>query len=304
LPPPEIWVNDLSTRASHFQSTTHSGICDSAVRDTGDHFSGCLPHRSCTSGRLSPGGACVDAFGDADQLTASPREYPASTESPIERLFTNVAILKETLSEQETLLAALGQATLASATTALGWIRQPAIAIDRFGVVLDVNDEARRLFDCNLYVQNRRLVANDRQASLSLRSLEDSLRGAPEDKPATTEPIIVRRKDKSTVVIRVLPVPPGAQRLLDGAGALLTFSIIEARPLLDQGLLMRIFGLTPAEAKLAALMVEGKSLEAAAKKLTVKRETARNQLKAIFAKTETNRQGQLIALLSSLRSLI
>jgi DNA-binding CsgD family transcriptional regulator len=71
---------------------------------------------------------------------------------------------------------------------------------------------------------------------------------------------------------------------------------------LDQGLLMRIFSLTPAEARLAALMVEGKSLEAAAEKLAVKRETARNQLKAIFAKTETNRQGQLVALLSSLCS--
>lgn len=233
---------------------------------------------------------------------ASLREYPAKNEPSIEQLFTNLAILKEKLAEQETLLAALGRATLASATIALGCVQHPAIAIDRFGLVLDVNDEARRLFDCNLYIQNRRLMTNDRQASLSLRSLVDRLRSGSDNKPLTTEPIIMRRKGKSTVVIRVLPVHPAARSPLVGVGALLTFSVIEARPLLDQGLLRRIFGLTPAEAKLAALMVEGKSLEGAAEKLAVKRETARNQLKAIFAKTETNRQGQLVALLSSLCS--
>lgn len=42
------------------------------------------------------------------------------------------------------------------------------------------------------------------------------------------------------------------------------------------------------------------AIQAAAEELGVKRETVRNQLKSMFAKTETHRQGQLVALLSTL----
>jgi len=298
---PQTWVNDLPMRVSHCRPTKDPTICNNAGWDPGDHPAGCLPHQSRTSGRLAPVGACVDAVVDTSQKTASLCEHPEGHGPSIQQLLTNLATFKEKLSEQETLVAELGRATLTTITAALGCIQHPAIAIDRSGVVLDVNNGALQLFDCNLCIRNRRLTTNDRQASLALRSLVDRLSAGPDDKPLTIEPIIVRRKDKSTVVIRALPIHPAARSPFVAAGALLGFSVIEVRPLLDQGLLRRVFGLTPAEARLAALMGEGKALEDAAEKLGVKRETARNQLKAIFAKTETNRQGQLIALLSSLR---
>ncbi len=47
-------------------------------------------------------------------------------------------------------------------------------------------------------------------------------------------------------------------------------------------------------------MATGVSPEQAGEELGIARETARNQLKAIFAKTATHRQGELIALLSRL----
>jgi len=47
-------------------------------------------------------------------------------------------------------------------------------------------------------------------------------------------------------------------------------------------------------------MASGMSLEDAAEKLTIARQTARTQLKAIFMKTGTHRQSQLVALLSRL----
>jgi DNA-binding CsgD family transcriptional regulator len=36
-------------------------------------------------------------------------------------------------------------------------------------------------------------------------------------------------------------------------------------------------------------------------KLSIARDTARNQLKAVFAKTNTHRQGELVALLSRIQ---
>jgi DNA-binding CsgD family transcriptional regulator len=84
---------------------------------------------------------------------------------------------------------------------------------------------------------------------------------------------------------------------LMSSGALLTFVSIEPRPGLKPSLLAKLFGLTSAEAKLASLIAEGISVEKAAEALEISRETARNQLKAVFAKTATHRQSELVALL-------
>ena len=58
----------------------------------------------------------------------------------------------------------------------------------------------------------------------------------------------------------------------------------------------RLFGLTLAESRLTALLADGNSLEQAAEALGISRHTARNQLKSIFQKTETHRQGELVRL--------
>jgi DNA-binding CsgD family transcriptional regulator len=63
--------------------------------------------------------------------------------------------------------------------------------------------------------------------------------------------------------------------------------------------LVELYGLTPAETKLAILIAEGIDLETAAKRLCVSIQTIRTQLKSIFAKTNVSRQAELVALLLS-----
>jgi DNA-binding CsgD family transcriptional regulator len=63
------------------------------------------------------------------------------------------------------------------------------------------------------------------------------------------------------------------------------------------GLVRRCHGLTPAEGKLAMLMVEGNSLKEAATNCGVTHNTAKSQLKNIFLKTQVNRQSELVMLL-------
>ena len=71
-------------------------------------------------------------------------------------------------------------------------------------------------------------------------------------------------------------------------------------PMPSEALLRRLFDLTPAEARLAQALARGDSLEQVAQALNVKRTTARTQLGAIFGKTQTSRQAQLVAILSRL----
>jgi DNA-binding CsgD family transcriptional regulator len=61
------------------------------------------------------------------------------------------------------------------------------------------------------------------------------------------------------------------------------------------------YKLTPAEARLAAFMAGGARLVDAAAELGIAKETARTQLRAIFAKTRTGRQAALVALMASIR---
>jgi DNA-binding CsgD family transcriptional regulator len=69
-------------------------------------------------------------------------------------------------------------------------------------------------------------------------------------------------------------------------------------------MLLRIaFGLTASEARLAARLASGVGINGAATFLGVNRETARSQLKAIFAKTNTHRQAELVGLIARLRPL-
>ena len=61
----------------------------------------------------------------------------------------------------------------------------------------------------------------------------------------------------------------------------------------------RCFGLTPAEARLAAYLVEGMSLVEVARKHRLSITTVRSQLQGLFVKTETHRQVDLIRVLQS-----
>ena len=63
--------------------------------------------------------------------------------------------------------------------------------------------------------------------------------------------------------------------------------------------LVQLYRLTPAEARLAAALTNGETLAAYAERAGITLETARSYLKAVFTKTGTQRQSQLVGALSS-----
>ena len=61
--------------------------------------------------------------------------------------------------------------------------------------------------------------------------------------------------------------------------------------------LHRRFGLTPSEGQLAVHLATGETLRMASSTLGITYETARTQLKTVFAKTRTNRQTELVVVI-------
>jgi DNA-binding CsgD family transcriptional regulator len=73
-----------------------------------------------------------------------------------------------------------------------------------------------------------------------------------------------------------------------------------AKPAARGTALRDLFGLTPAESRLADLLHQELNLKQAAEKMHISLGTARFMLKNIFAKTQTRRQSQLVQMLSRL----
>jgi DNA-binding CsgD family transcriptional regulator len=67
--------------------------------------------------------------------------------------------------------------------------------------------------------------------------------------------------------------------------------------------LRRAFGLTYREAEMTIAVAQGQGLKAAAAKMGVATTTARSQLQQAFAKTGTNHQAELAALVRTLTHL-
>jgi len=110
------------------------------------------------------------------------------------------------------------------------------------------------------------------------------------------EPVIVPRMDKLPVIVRIWPLE-GLSHPWQEVRALLTLNALGSRPGPTATILAKTFRLTPAEAKLACIIARGAPPHIAARELKISRATARNQLKSVFAKTDTHRQSELVALL-------
>lgn len=110
----------------------------------------------------------------------------------------------------------------------------------------------------------------------------------------------------------VLPRPSGGRALLglvsplprvrdhferQPAVCVLFLTDPEERLAVPSSIVQRLFDLTPAESVLAKHLIEGKSLEECASSLGLSVQTVRSRLKAIFQKTGTHRQAELVALM-------
>lgn len=211
-----------------------------------------------------------------------------------------LARLGPRLTETATLSTAVGRAILSGMTGVLDRVHQPAIVLHRLGFVLASNAAAEAGFDDDIRVKDRRLAIWDKEAAVRLERIVQLMRFVPDTEALPAEPIVVRRKEKPPLLIRTLPIDGAARNVFLGARALLILTNLTPPQAPEPGALAQAFGLTQAEARVASMLVEGRSVNSIAEKLGVAPNTVRMQLKAVFAKTDTRRQGELIALLTRL----
>ncbi|TPQ35516.1 MULTISPECIES: helix-turn-helix transcriptional regulator [Cupriavidus] len=104
----------------------------------------------------------------------------------------------------------------------------------------------------------------------------------------------------------VLPLPPAhafATEWQEPAALVVVHEDGTPPPMLGT-VLRELYGLTPAETRVATALAGGQGLPEASEQLRIRHETARTQLKSVFQKTGTGSQAQLSHLLSRLAAAL
>jgi DNA-binding CsgD family transcriptional regulator len=185
---------------------------------------------------------------------------------------------------------------LRGATEALAAIGLPAAVLDRDGRVLAANTLIEGMHDHVKWLPGKRIALTDRGADRLLRQAVAQLaqRGA-----SGVRSLPARARDES-VIVHLIPTPGQARDLFDGGLCVMLMTPISSPAAPDATLIRGLFDLSPGEARVAGAITEGLTIDQIAARSGVARETTRSQVKSVMAKTGTNRQSEVAALLAAL----
>lgn len=189
-------------------------------------------------------------------------------------------------------------------------LSSPALLLDKLGRILRLNAEAEALLvladGLGFAPREKRLHASlpdeERRLARFLRLALDSAEG--QDTAWQEALRVARPSGRASYILVVTPLPlAGTSPLMDllEQPARLLLQIIEPEPKArDVRLLRSAYGLTPAEARVAAAIGSGLSLPQAARTLGVSVNTVHTHLARIFDKTGLRSQVALAQMLAAL----
>ena len=217
----------------------------------------------------------------------------------------------ETIEQVAALLPALGRAYRAgegvrqlraleyAALRAIDTMPIGVAVLDRSGAVIEANARAKAALDAGsgLITANGGLAidAGGRRVKLRELMVSTSERGGAsgEEVAALSVP---RTSGQRPLTVMLLPLDPTTESA-EGPAALLFIGDPERSMRFDQSRIARLYGLSRAESRVAALLASGYRLEQVAEMLGIAYETVRKHLKQIFGKTGTYRQAELVRML-------
>jgi DNA-binding CsgD family transcriptional regulator len=173
-------------------------------------------------------------------------------------------------------------------------------------------DDGRRVLHCNavadriitekdgIYSKDRQiLITHSSEANHFRQLINNAIDAHKQSKPYIVQAMAISRKaGRLPLNIVVRSMPQVSQ--LDGqtvAAVAIFISDPEYKSHTSAEILGQLYGLTPAESRLAMALADGHSLEDASNSLHISRNTARAHLRAIFAKTGVTQQTMLVSLL-------
>lgn len=177
-----------------------------------------------------------------------------------------------------------------------------AVLLAANGRVLDIDERSARHLrsSCVLGIRHNRLIAQDKEINDQLMQAIDRVSsGGKQDtlicsgrNTAARYAILLQQNPRSTAVTPNLTRP-----------VICFIFPLGRRRVASAQQLISLFGLSPAEARLVRALCHGETLEEYAEAQNVKLPTVKTQLRAAFAKTQTDRQVALVNLIAGIPPL-
>lgn len=226
----------------------------------------------------------------------------------IERRLSQGPVPEETISKLNSLRPHLARAALLSlqlndqreqaTLDAIGLLGIAAISVAETGRVVGTNSLISGLSSYLTWLAGDRLRFVDPKAGIFFARALETIRSDPS--------YVIRSfplrapGDKPSLVVHVIPVRRQGRDVFTRSDAIVAIVPASSPEAPEADLLQGLFDLTPAEARTARLLAQGQTLAeiASGEKLSI--ETIRSQLRAVFQKSGTVRQSELVALLNGL----
>lgn len=203
--------------------------------------------------------------------------------------------LRPHLARSALITARLGLQRAQGAAQALALMGLPALVLDQAGRVT----ESSPATDDGLAIPlaGERVAFDDRAAAASLGEALAEMSTTGEASPRSFP--VRDRHGNAAQVAHLLPLRCAARDVFGGGYALLVLTPIRPDRSPSSDLLRSLFDLTPAEARVARQLAEGRALAEIAEASDVGLNTVRTQLRRVLEKTGCGRQAELVALLTS-----
>lgn len=204
--------------------------------------------------------------------------------------------LSNSLSSSAALARTLSSATAQGALEAFEISGTAALLINGRGEVFKANLSAELLLKGGVQIVKRKLISKDGRANAELEGALQNLFRRPLG-AGLSAMVSLPRSGRQPLLAHPIKLSSLAANILADCQAVVILIDPEKRARPPEAVLRTAFQLTAAEARLASRLASGEKLEVAAERLGIAQDTARNQLKGVFAKTGVNRQAELVAAL-------
>ena len=207
--------------------------------------------------------------------------------------------LSRRLSSAAALARALGFAASSAALEAFDLSHAAVLLLNSKGEVVRTNRAADRLLGGDLQLRQGRICTSDQAAndalSRALRELLWKTSGG-----SLLPPVMLPRRDRRPLLAYPVKMSQLSASYFAECQAAIVLVDTDARRRTPEATLRGAFHLTHAEARLASQLASGDPLDIICDQLGIAKETGRNQLKSVFAKTGTSRQAELVLLIASM----
>lgn len=223
----------------------------------------------------------------------------------VQRATTRGPFQADELERLRALLRAFGDAATLSRTIGQAWLDGMSRALDVVGHAAFVCDHQARVVDVNRAALDLGALAigKDRHVRLASSAADDTLAAMLR---SALRPFPIKGSGPATcrvslpgcdLTFRAIRLDGHARTLFSGAALL----VLMKRERIDpEAFLAATYHLTRAETRVALGLASGETITSMANSFRVRPDTVRAQLKAVYAKTGTQRQSQLVALIGRL----